>query len=137
MFTQQDEQAIIVVDSNRGKGFRRTKRRRKYASGKKARAICDRSGFEHAYKDMVVEPGTGLLVYNKWSDGKWNKVDHPQNFPADVGEAIGLKNPRTDVPEPQILLTDSSGNVITDSKGLFYFIETSANILGETYVSGA
>lgn len=77
-------------------GYRRMNSRRKYAQGKKALAICDRTGFEHKMKDMVVEPGTNLLVYKYWSDGRYNIVDHPQNFPPDTAEAINLKNPRPD-----------------------------------------
>ena len=111
--------------------------RRKFAQGKKAVGICDRTGFKHMKKDLVMEPGTKLLVYKAWNDGAYNRVDHPQNFPADVGESIGLKNPRPDIEDPQVLLTDVSGNVITDSKGLTYFAETMKNILGEVYVSGA
>jgi hypothetical protein len=72
---------------------------------------------------MVVEPGTGLLVHRSQTDGKWNIVDHPQNFPADVGEAIGLENPRTDVtdPEPNFLL-DNLGNLILDDKGFPIYV---------------
>jgi hypothetical protein len=82
--------------------------KRRWAKGKKARSICDRSGFEHAYKDMVVEPGTGLLVYKRWSDGRWNLVDHPLNFPADASENIALKNPRSNTNEgsPAFLLDE-------------------------------
>jgi hypothetical protein len=49
---------------------------------------------------MVKEPGTNLWVHRSESDGMWNRVDHPQNFPADVNEAIGLKNPRPARTEP-------------------------------------
>lgn len=67
---------------------------RRFAQGKKAVGICDRTGFKHLLRDLVKEPGTGLLVYKSWSDGEWNRVDHPQNFPAIAGEAIALRNPR-------------------------------------------
>lgn len=110
--------------TRRSRHYRRRNRRHKYSKGKKARAICDRSGFEHAYKDMVVEPGTGLLVYKRWSDGRWNKVDHPQNFPADVGEAVGLKNPRPDTPSNLVeFLRDEDGDIIVGGDGLPIFIE--------------
>ena len=68
-----------------------------FASGKHARAICDRSGFEYPYSEMVVEPGTNYLVHWSESDGSWNLVDHPQNFPPrKMGDAIGLENPRVE-----------------------------------------
>lgn len=109
--------------STRGRHYRRRTRRRKYAQGKKARAICDRSGFEHAYRDMVVEPGTGLLVYKGWSDGRYNRVDHPQNFPADVGEAVGLENPRTDTPDDEVeFLRDNNGDIILGPNGVPIFV---------------
>ena len=72
-------------------------KRRKYASGKNSFAICDRTGFKHRLRDMVIEPGTGLFVYKGWSDGRWSRVDHPLNFPAPAGEAIGLKNASPDI----------------------------------------
>jgi hypothetical protein len=76
----------------------RGRRRKQFAKGKKAVAICDRTGFKHKRSEMVIEPGTNLLVHRSWSDGKWNRVDHPQNFPADVSESVGIQNPRLDTP---------------------------------------
>jgi hypothetical protein len=103
--------------------YHRRTRRRKFAQGKKSYAICDRSGFKHRLKDMVLEPGTGLLVYKGWSDGMWNLVDHPQNFPADVGEAVGLQNPRPDVPESEApLLRNDQGEILVGEDGLPYFV---------------
>lgn len=94
-------------------------RKRKYASGKKSFGICDRSGFKVPYKRLVKEPGTGLMVDKRWSDGRWNRVDHPQNFPPDVGETIGLKNPRPDIIDPQPnYLVDENGNLIYGSDNL-------------------
>lgn len=103
--------------------YTRKKSSKKFARGKRARAVCDRSGFEHALKDMVVEPGTGLLVYKRWSDGRWNRVHHPQNFSADTSEAVGLKNARTDEKdaEPSFLKTDE-GELILGDKGLPIFV---------------
>lgn len=61
------------------------------ASGKYAIAICDRSGFQFPWKEMVKEPGTGFIVHRTESDGKWNLVDHPQNNIKDIrAENIGL-----------------------------------------------
>jgi len=114
----------------RGRSFRNKRSRRKWATGKRSRAISDRDGFEYAYKDMVVEPGTGLLVHRSESDGVYNLVDHPQNFPADVGESIGLRNPRTDVVEPQVLITSASGSITVGSDGLPFFIFNRKNIHG-------
>lgn len=87
--------------------------KRKWARGKKAFGICDRSGFKVPYHRLVKEPGTGLMVDRSWSDGRWNIVDHPQNFPADAGEAIALQNPRPDIiHEKPDYLVDESGNFI-------------------------
>ena len=66
--------------------------RRKYSKGKRARAICQRGGHEIPYKYLVKEPGTGLLVDRRWSDGAWNAVDHPRNFPpTDIADGRPLK----------------------------------------------
>lgn len=68
-------------------------RRRKYASGRKSYGICQRSGFKVPYKYIVREPGTGLLVDKRMSDGMWNIVDHPQNFsPKDLSDSQILRN---------------------------------------------
>ena len=70
---------------------------KRWARGDKARAICDRSGFEYPYKEMVVEPGTRLFVHYTESDGAWNLIDHPQNFPPkNLVDGVALKNARTD-----------------------------------------
>lgn len=67
-------------------------RRRKYARGRKSRAICERTGFEIAYKNLVREPGTNLRVDKRMSDGYYNRVDHPQNFsPKDLTDAQALE----------------------------------------------
>jgi len=98
--------------------------RRKFAKGKKALVICDRGGHSVLLRDTVIEPGTGLRVDKKWSDGKWNKVDHPQNFSADTSENIGLKNPRPDRVEPSLnYLRDSDGDLILDGSGQPIFTE--------------
>lgn len=68
-----------------------------FAKGKNARAICDRSGFEYPMSDMVIEPGTNYLVHKSESDGRWNIIDHPQNYPpTKLGDAIAIENPRVD-----------------------------------------
>jgi len=67
----------------------------RYSKGKKARFISDRSGFSYPRSQLVVEPGTGLVVAKEESDGRWNLVDHPQNKnPKLKPESAGLKNPR-------------------------------------------
>lgn len=100
-------------------GHKSRKRKRKYTSGRKSYGICDRSGFKVPYRRLVKEPGTGLMVDRKWSDGIWNRVDHPLNFPADVGEAIGLKDPRPDIMDPSPnFLVDHNGNIILGGNGL-------------------
>lgn len=97
----------------RQSGYKGNRSKRRFAKGKRAFSICDRTGWKTRYKDMVIEPGTGIFVDKSWSDGKWNRVDHPQNFPADTSENIGLKHARIDRPEPlPTYLTDESGDYI-------------------------
>lgn len=69
----------------------------KFAKGRRALFICDRSGFTYPWRQAVKEPGTGLMVHRSESDGKFNIVDHPQNFPpTDLSERIALKWSRPD-----------------------------------------
>ena len=83
--------------TQRHKGFS-SRTSKKYAKGEKARAICDRSGFEYPMSEMVIESGTNYLVHYTMSDGEYNIVDHPQNYPATkIGDVVGLENPRVDI----------------------------------------
>jgi hypothetical protein len=107
---------------------------REFAKGKKAWGICDRSGFEYLLKDLVREPGTNLLVHKSLTDGKYNRVQHPQNFAADTRENIAIKNPRPDTTTfDEVLLKDSNGSVIVNSNGLPYFTYNEKTITGEKY----
>lgn len=100
--------------TNLGSNKNVRRKARKFAQGKKAVAICDRCGFKGLYKDFVIEPGTLLFVDKICNDGRWNRVDHPQNFPATADEAIGLENPRPDIIDKQVpfLETDDGGVLI-------------------------
>jgi len=90
----------------------------RWASGKHARAICDRSGFEYSYREMVREPGTRLLVHWSESDGPYNRVDHPQNHPPhDLTDDIALRDARPDRDEEEV--------------GIFAVAETSAGFSTE------
>jgi len=94
-----------------------------FAKGKRAKAICDRSGFEYPYRQMVREPGTGLFVHISESDGKWNIVDHPQNHPPeDLSDAIALRwarPTRDEVPETRMFLAcGGDGQVILFGGGM-------------------
>ncbi len=42
---------------------------------------CQRSGFMFPYEQMVKEPGTGLWVHRKYSDGQYNRVQHRNHKP--------------------------------------------------------
>lgn len=67
---------------------------RRFTRGRKAKAVSQRSGADIPYKRLVREPGTGLLIDRRESDGRYNLVDHPQNFPPrEKGEAIALREP--------------------------------------------
>ncbi len=50
----------------------------KFASGKKAWAISQRSGLRYPYNQMIFEEGTNLFIHKSESDGIYNEVDHPQ-----------------------------------------------------------
>lgn len=52
-----------------------------YGKGKRSVGICQRGGHKVPYRYIIEEPGTGLRVDRRWSDGRFNMVDHPQNFP--------------------------------------------------------
>lgn len=70
----------------------------RYAKGKNAVFIDDRSGFKKRYKRGVIEPGTNYFMDRRESDGRWNLRDHPQNFSAHIdGDEKPLENPRHDV----------------------------------------
>lgn len=87
-----------------------------FAKGKIALAICDRSGFAYPYREMVKEPGTGLLVHWTESDGPYNIVDHPQNYPPkDLVDAVALRWARPDRDEHannDFLLADNDGKIL-------------------------
>jgi len=65
--------------------------RRVFARGRKSKAICERSGFKYNYREMTREPGTGYLVHVSENDGSNSLVNHPQNHPARIVEAIALR----------------------------------------------
>jgi hypothetical protein len=103
----------------------RRKRSRKFALGRNALGICERSGQKCLQRDMVIEPGTGLMVHKAWSDGKWNRVDNPQNFSSDVSEAISLQNVTGDeeVSAPGLRLSQTEDGIFElDSNGQPFFV---------------
>jgi len=53
--------------------------------------ISDRSGFKCKRKDMVVEPGTGIVIHRDESDGIFNLVDHPVNH---VNRLVKFNDPK-------------------------------------------
>jgi hypothetical protein len=95
-------------------------RRRKYARGRRAKAICQRSGFKIDYKNLVVEPGTNLRVDKRMNDGRWNIVDHPLNYPPeDLVDEAPLRYATGDEVISQtsvfeVVLTDNDGNALAD-----------------------
>lgn len=120
----------------------------RFARGKKSRAISQRSGFDFPYKRAIREPGTGLIIDSRESDGAYNRVDHPQNFPPrKKGEALGLRNASPDfVPwsGPLYLHFDvSSGNSVrTWSLGddwcrIFELPKDNVVFLSTIYVDGS
>lgn len=72
--------------------------KRQHPTGKNAFFICDRSGRKFPYRLAVKEPGTGYIVHRRESDGAYNIVDHPQNYPpADLTEAIAVRWAHPDI----------------------------------------
>lgn len=68
-----------------------------YASGKWAKAICDRCGFAVRYFDIVEEQGTGWRVCSRCDDGHYSLVSHPQNNIRGAIDPEGLEHARPDV----------------------------------------
>ena len=67
--------------------------KKKFSSGKNAYSYSERSGERFPYDEMIKEPGTELWVHQSESDGKWNRVDHQQNYaPKNIGENQSLKH---------------------------------------------
>jgi len=93
----------------------------KYASGKNAKAISDRSGFEYRYRDMRKE-WTGALVGKDEWDPK-----HPQLGPfRTVSDAQALRDPRPDRKEPMVVFVGASsfppGRLATNAVGSVGFV---------------
>jgi len=68
----------------------RVRRRRKYASGRKAKAIDDRTGFKVNYRDLKKE-WNGLWVH----EDEW-EAKHPQLRPRSAVDAQILHHARPD-----------------------------------------
>ena len=83
-----------------------------YATGKRSKAISDRSGMEYPYKEMVKE-WNGSLVHISEFEPKHPQLDPPYH----KADAIALKNPR--VMKFQQPNTEFANDVtISDSRGL-------------------
>lgn len=95
-------------------------RRVRYRGKKGPQAICDRTGRKYPYSEMVLEPGTHFFVHYTQTDGKWNKVDHPQNKPPMYRrEGVPLPNARPDTQQlpTYYYLVDQQGSNIIDNFG--------------------
>ena len=84
----------------------------RFASGKNAYAISDRSGFRYRKKDMRKE-WNGLLVGNDEFEKK-----HPQLEPIHVkADPQAIKNPRPDRTEPPVEVLLQRNPFLTDTIG--------------------
>lgn len=96
----------------------------KWVKGKKARFVCDRSGFEYPYKEGVLEPGTGYFVHRSETDGMYNLKDHPHNYPpAKKIEGLALRHARPEVltgVRDEFLLNESSGVLLLENGDPLY-----------------
>ena len=83
-----------------------------YATGKRSKAISDRSGMAYPYKEMVKE-WNGSLVHISEFEPKHPQLDPPYH----KADAIALKNPRVmkfQQPSQEFL----NDNTISDSGGI-------------------
>jgi len=92
----------------------------RYAAGKRAWGICDRSGLRYPLRELVPQivngVKTGLLVAKEHLD-----EDHPQNFigRTDTSDAQSLKNPRPDTsPGRDINYTHKKFGALSPALGL-------------------
>ena len=90
-----------------------------FATGKRSKAISDRSGMEYPYREMVKE-WNGSLVHISEFEPKHPQLDPPYH----KADAIALKNPRvmkfqqpTDISTINPLATND--DTIADSGGIF------------------
>ena len=65
------------------------------ATNKRAKAVCDISGFVYPRKVMRLN-SYGLLVVPVDYDGQYDFKNHPQNRVADVRDDPTIKDPRPD-----------------------------------------
>lgn len=68
------------------------------ARGRYAKAICDRCGDQYPYRKLDMESGTKLMVCRDCNDGRYNRVDHPQNKPVYVADTFTIRDPSPDRP---------------------------------------
>ena len=71
----------------------------KYATGKYARAISDRSGMEFPYKEMVREWNGSFVHVSEFEPKQPQLEPKPMN-----GDSISLRNVRPDRSEPSVLI---------------------------------
>lgn len=81
--------------------------------------ICERSGRRFPMSQMVIEPGTGLKVARRYSDGSYSLNRHPQNFTTKrLQEGARLPNARGEyIVEDTFFIVDDDLIPIVDSFG--------------------
>ena len=86
-----------------------------YATGKRSKAISDRSGMAYPYKEMVKE-WNGSLVHISEFEPKHPQLDPPYH----KADAIALKNPRVmkfQQPTQEFINDSTNDQTISDSGG--------------------
>ena len=83
-----------------------------FATGKRSKAISDRSGMEYPYKEMVKE-WNGSLVHISEFEPKHPQLDPPHH----KADAIALKNPRV-IKFQQPTQEFANDQTISDSGGI-------------------
>lgn len=86
----------------------------RYASGKHAFGICDRSGERVPYKDLVTEEWSGLRVARHWLE------PDPRRLKRQPHDAQALRNPRPEPAEDLTYLVDIDG-VYVETEGAFKY----------------
>lgn len=64
---------------------------RKTDTGRETMVFSERSGMPFRLKEMVVEPGTGLIVHQSECDYQWNSVDWNGSDPVVPADAQKLR----------------------------------------------
>ena len=98
-----------------------------YATGKFAKGLCDRCGFEYKLLELK-EEWNGLKVCPNCYEPKHPQLD-PGHHPAD---AIALRDPRPARQEPVTVFAGSPGDSAFESNGMIPSTQSTELLIGST-----